>query len=158
EQFQLPDDLVLVEVEDLLGTCVAQRGDYAEAIAHFRAGVARCTPLGAEADPAHSNLLLNIALLHKAQGDLPEALRFCRGGGPASARLARPGSLGFAAFDAALATLCATQGRLEEASTLAAAVLDACRRHDIDRGPLMVTARHCQALDHLGRRDFAAAD
>jgi CHAT domain-containing protein len=158
EQYQLPDDLVLVEVEDLLGTCEAQRGDYAAAIAHFRAGIERCARLGAEAEPAHSNLLLNIALLHKAQGDLPEALRVCREGRAVYGRFAPPGALGFAAFDAALANLCAIQGRVEEANGLATGVLETCRRYEIDRGPLVVTARHCQALYHLGRRDCAAAD
>src|SRR5262249_33185057 len=113
EQYQLRDDLVLVEVENVLGTCVAQRGDYAEAIAHFGAGVARCAPRGREAAPARSTLLLNMALLHKAQGDLAEALRCCREGRDVYRRFAPPGSLGFAAFDAALANLCATQGRVD---------------------------------------------
>jgi CHAT domain-containing protein len=158
EQYQMADDVVLVEVEELQGTCAAQRGDYAEAIGHFRAGVERCTRLGPEADPAHSNLLLNIALLHKAQGDLPEALRFCREGRAVYRRFAPPGSPGFAAFDAALANLCATQGNVDEANGLAGGVLETCRRFEIDRGPLVVTARHCQALYHLARRDFAAAD
>src|SRR5262249_15624505 len=74
---RLPDDLLLVEVDNLLGACAAQEGDYAQAISHFREGEKRCGQLGPGADPQRSNLLLNMALLHKAQGEPDEALRLC---------------------------------------------------------------------------------
>src|SRR5262249_36541412 len=76
-KYRLPDDLLLVETHNLLGTCTAQDGDYARAIENFRTGVALCERLGPTADPPRSNLLLNIALLHKAQGDTDRALLLC---------------------------------------------------------------------------------
>ena len=66
----LADDLMHVEACNLLGTCAAQEGNYARAIGLFREGVTLCGRLGAAADPPRSNLLLNVALVHKAQGDL----------------------------------------------------------------------------------------
>src|SRR5262249_4991460 len=39
---RLPEDLLLVEVDNLLGTCAAQNGEYTAAIQHFREGEERC--------------------------------------------------------------------------------------------------------------------
>src|SRR5262249_16558815 len=38
----LPDDLVVVEAYNLLGTCAAERGLYALAVERFRDGIERC--------------------------------------------------------------------------------------------------------------------
>src|SRR5262249_43466519 len=157
-EFHLPDDLVLVEAYNLLGTCAAQDGDYARAAGHFREGVGRCDGLGPAADPSRSNLLLNLALLHKAQGDTERAVAVCREARVVYRRFAAPDSLGFAALDAALAALLAAQARLAEANTLADEVVRLCHQHNVRGGPLLIVARHCQALHHLQRRDFPAAE
>jgi tetratricopeptide (TPR) repeat protein len=154
----LAEDLVLVETYDLRGACSAQDGDYARAIDHFKAGVDCCARLGKSADVPRCNLLLNIALLHKAQGDVELALPASREAREIYLRFASPDDLALAALDAATAALLAAQARLDEADTLAADVLKRCEVHNIRAGPLVITARHCQALSHLYRRDFPAAE
>src|SRR5581483_8917246 len=143
EKNKLPADLVLVETCNLLGTCAAQEGDYARAIAHFDTGVKHCGSLGSAADTSHCALLLNVARLHKAQGDLDNALKRCQEARTVYERFAAPGSLGFTALDAAEAALLAVQpSRLKEANALAEKVLEGCRRHGREGGPLVITARH----------------
>jgi CHAT domain-containing protein/tetratricopeptide (TPR) repeat protein len=154
---RLPDDLVVVETLNLLGSCAAQHGDYAVAIEHFRDGVGRCEKLGAAADPPRCNLLLNVALLHKAQGDLAESLAVCKQAEAVFGRFAEPNALGFAAFAAAQANLYAALSRVAEADAHGARVLKVCRKHGVTGGPLVVTAKHCRALRLLGQRDLTAA-
>jgi tetratricopeptide (TPR) repeat protein len=162
--YGLPDDLVLVEAHNLLGTCAAQNGEYAVAVKHFRAGLARCPGLGAPAAPYRSNLLLNLALLYKAQGSLAEALKACEEARAVYAGFAEPDSLGLAAFDAARAGMLAARHQLKEANELSAEVLRRCARHKqseqvlLMTAPLVVTARHCRALYQLWCRDFAGAE
>jgi tetratricopeptide (TPR) repeat protein len=156
-------DLVLVETHNLLGSCAAQDGDYARAISHFQDGVDCCDKLGREADAPHCNLLLNIALLHKAQGDVDRALPACKKAREVYQRFAPPDDLGFAAIDAATALLLTAQVSadrkraeklLEEANGLAESIL----QRSITGGPVLNTAYHCRALFHLFRRDFSAAE
>jgi CHAT domain-containing protein/tetratricopeptide (TPR) repeat protein len=154
----LPEDRVLVETYNLLGTCAALGGDYVGAIRHYRAGVDLCGRLGRTAEPARCNLLLNLALLHKAQGDLEQALPVCQDARASYQGFAGTDALGSAAFDAATAALLAAQGRLKEASELAVSIQDWCRRHEVSRGPLMIAAYHCQALFHLSQRQLDQAD
>jgi CHAT domain-containing protein/tetratricopeptide (TPR) repeat protein len=155
---RLPDDLVRVEAHDLLGACAAQDGDYARAIDHFRDGEDCCARLGRAADTLRCNLLLNTALLHKAQGDLGPALRECRKAREIYPRLPQADERGFAALDAAAAALLAAQGDLAQAAGLAGEVLGRCDRNNIRSGPLVITALHCRALFHLSRRDFPGAE
>src|SRR5262249_33602234 len=68
-RYQLPDDVILVETYEVLGSCSALRGDYPLAIDRYRKGIELCRRLGAVADPQQSNLLLDVALLLKGQGD-----------------------------------------------------------------------------------------
>jgi CHAT domain-containing protein len=157
-KYRLPDDLVLVETYNLLGACAAQNGDYVRAVEHFRAGLARCEALGEEAAPYRSNLLLNLALLYKAQGDLVQAQRACAEAQEAYRQFPGHTALGLAAFDAARAGMLAAQGRVIEAYMLSGQVLSECHRGKVVKGPLVVTARHCQALYQLWCRDFARAD
>jgi CHAT domain-containing protein/tetratricopeptide (TPR) repeat protein len=154
----LPDDLALVEAHSALGTAAALGGDYAGAVQRYRAGVALCEKLGAAAGPPHSLLLLNLAVLHESQGEPAEALQACLKALELYRRFAGPDALGFACFDAALASLYASQGRYAEADTRAEAVLRACARYGIAGGPLVVTARHCRALRLLSGREPAAAE
>ncbi|MCC6418593.1 MAG: CHAT domain-containing protein [Gemmataceae bacterium] len=158
DKHRLPPDLVLVETYNLLGTCAAQDGNYQQGIAFFREGAALCVRLGPAADPQRSNLLLNIALLHKSQGDLDRALTACQEARKIYERFAVPDALGFAALDAATAALLVARIRLDEANTLADEILRRCRLHGIDRGPLVLTARHCQGLFQLQRGNFADAE
>src|SRR5262249_56908302 len=76
-EHRLPDDLVVVEAHNVLGACAAARGEYALAIERYRAGSALCGRLGRAAASPRCNLLLNVALLHRSQGDVDEAARPC---------------------------------------------------------------------------------
>ncbi len=154
----LPDDLTLVETRNLLGTCLALRGEYAQAIEQFRPAADCCEKLGPAANAQHSNLLLNWALVHKAQGDLEEALRYCLRARELCRSFADSGSLELASLHAALADLQAARGRYREAADLADTVLQLCQKHQVASGFLVVTARHCQALHHLYRREFGPAE
>jgi CHAT domain-containing protein len=161
QDHRLPDDLVLVEAYNLLGTCAAQDGDYSAAIDLYREGVTRCTRLGRAADPERCGLLLNMALLLRAQGDLERALEQCREARAAYQRFAVPDSPGLAAFDAALASMLAAQGggKLDEANALATEVLRLCAMYEFPEKSLLVTtARHCQALHHLFHRELSSAE
>src|SRR5262249_37523917 len=133
-------------------------GNYAMAIAHFREGVRRCGKLGRAAHPQCCYLWLNIALLHKAQGDLGEALAACREARAVHELTPARDGLVAAALDAAAASLHAAAGHLKEADRLAGKVLEACAKRGEERGPLVMTARHCQALFRLYCRDFPGAD
>ncbi|HYT87526.1 MAG TPA: tetratricopeptide repeat protein [Gemmataceae bacterium] len=157
-QYHLVDDLVLIETYNLLGTCAAQAGDYKTGLDQFRAGTAICARLGESVDPQHCNLLLNMALLYKAQHDLPKALTTCQQARKVYERFARPEPLILAALDAAAAALLAAQVRLAEANELAGKVLDLCKTKEGGEKSLMATARHCQALFHLYRGNFAEAE
>jgi CHAT domain-containing protein/tetratricopeptide (TPR) repeat protein len=159
-KYGLPDDLVLVEAYDLVGKGAFLGGEYAEAIAHYRAGVDHCVRLGSAADRRRCNLLLNIALLHKAQGDLDRALTFCQEARALYQDLGARDALVDAALDAASATLLVVQERpqLDAANKLAGRILKFCRQQGIRRGSLVLTARHCQALFHLRDKKFSAAE
>jgi CHAT domain-containing protein/tetratricopeptide (TPR) repeat protein len=156
--YGLPDDAVLAETCNLLGVCEAQGGDYAQAVDSFRQGEQCYAVLGAEAAPQRGGLLLNLAVLYKAQGDLDAALAACARARDAYRAFAPPDSLAFAAIDAARADLLAALGRLDEAAALADDVLRLCGRHGVAGGPLLIAARHVQALALLGRRDFDQAE
>src|SRR5262249_8044356 len=123
-----------------------------------RVGVGLCRKLGAVADPQHSNLLLNVALLFKAQGDPEEAHAALKEARQVYGRFTAEDALGFAAFDAAEANLLLTQVRLAETLPLSRRILAQCEKHSVTRGPLPVTARHCEALLHLERRELDAAE
>jgi CHAT domain-containing protein/tetratricopeptide (TPR) repeat protein len=155
---EIADDLIVVEAHNVRGTSAATSGRYALAVERFRDGIRLCERLGSAADAAQSNLLLNLALLHKSQGDLVEALRGCRQARAVYARTAAPEALGFAAFDAALAALHTARGQSAEAYALTPRILELCRRYAIEGGPLPVTALHCQGMYHLSRREYAAAE
>jgi CHAT domain-containing protein len=153
----MPDDLALVEAYNILGTAAALNGEYAQAVDRYREGVARSKKLGAVAAPWQCYLLLNLAVLYKSQGDPAEALKACLDARELYRGFAVPDALGFACFDAALASLYAGDGRYDESDVCAAAVLRVCARYEITGGPLLVTAKHCQALRRMFGREPAAA-
>jgi len=157
QEFRLPNDLVIIEAYSLLGTCAAQGGDYLKAVEYFREGLARCEKLGEGTEPAQSKLLLNIALLHKSQGDMDEALFYCLKARALFAQYADPDDLGFAAFDAAQANLHIAMEKASESFVLTERILNLCAMHGIDRGPLVITAKHCQALQALSEKKYVQA-
>jgi Tfp pilus assembly protein PilF len=154
----LRDDVVLAETYNLLGVCAAQAGDYARAVEHFRAGEKCCERLGPDAAPQRGGMLLNLALLYKAQGDLKAALAACKQARAVYETFAPPDALALVALDAAQATILASQRRLGEAARLAEGVLQMCDKHGDEARPLRITARHCQALDLLARGEYEQAE
>src|SRR5262249_15830853 len=122
-RLEWPDDMIVVETCNVLGACAAERGHYKLAMNQFREGTALCEKLGRAADPAHSQLLLNLALLHKSQGDLAEALRSCQDAREVYQRYAADDADGLIPFDAAQATLSIALGAIEEAHALTPDIL-----------------------------------
>jgi CHAT domain-containing protein/tetratricopeptide (TPR) repeat protein len=153
----LPEDLVVVEAHNLLGGCDVEAGRYSAAVGHFRAGADLCRRLGREADAARCTLLLNLALLHKSQAEYALAARVCTEARDVFRRLPGADALGLAAFDAALAGLYATQGKIDDAYALVPGLLEVCRLFEVSGGVLPVTALHCQGLYRLARRDWTGA-
>jgi CHAT domain-containing protein/tetratricopeptide (TPR) repeat protein len=153
-----PTDRIVVEASNLLGTCAAERGRYAEALMWFESGTDVCEKLGRPADPQRSIILLNKALVYKSQGELKPALRDCEEAREVYRGFAAPDALGFAAFDAARASLHASLHEFDTAHKLAEGVRDRCAHYEIEKGPLVVIAWHCQGLYHLSCRQFAKAD
>lgn len=148
---KLPDDLVLVEAYNVLGTNCALRGRFAQGVERFRAGVERCRKLGSKADYILSSLLLNQALLHKAQAEPEEARRLCQEAMEVYQRSDEVDPLGLALFQCALASLHAEVGEYAQAGKLASLVLVQCEKYKITGGPLRLTAQHCRALHLLSR-------
>jgi CHAT domain-containing protein/tetratricopeptide (TPR) repeat protein len=154
----MPQDATLAETYNVLGTAAALTGEYARAFVHYRAGIDVAQKVGSIADAQHSVLLLNSAILHRSQGDLDAALKTGLKARALYARVSDPDALGYAAFDAALASLHAALGKYLTANELTAGILKTCKRYKILGGPLVVTARHCQALYLLQQRRPAAAE
>jgi len=157
-RFKLPDDAVIVEACNIRGTVMAQRGDYAKAIQFFRDGLEHCSTPTPEAPLQRSNLLLNIALLHKTQGELPEAIRLCEHALGEFEKIADPDALGFAAFDAGLANMCLAQNQVAKAFERTQRIARLCAVHGISSGPLVVTVKHVLAIHALSKRDVAGAE
>ncbi len=153
----LPDDLPLIEAYNVLGTAAALNGDYAQAIDYFRAGITRCQQQGRVADQHQSYLLLNVAVLHRSQGELDEALAATLEALRCYEHFTEPDALGFACFDGALASLYAAMGRYADAEARTDRLLKLCERYEITGGVLRVTAGHCRALRRLHDRDVIGA-
>jgi CHAT domain-containing protein len=158
ERYQIPEDVVLVEVHNVEGACAADRGVYATAVERLTSGIDLCGRLGPAADPAYANLLLNLALVHKSQGDLDEAARRCRETRAVYRRLGGAEELGLAALDAATASLEAARGRIAEAYAFTPKLFEICKKHNHVGGPILTTALHCEGLHYLAERDFAGAE
>ncbi len=154
----IPEDVVLVETYNVLGTAAALTGEYARAFEHYRAGIEVAGKIGADANVQHSALLLNSAILYRSQGDLAAALDTGMKARALFATVAGADALGFAGFDAALASLHAARADYAAANARTARILRLCELYKITGGPLVVTARHCQALHLLHERQPAAAE
>ena len=134
----------------------AQSGQFTEAFDAYREGIELCSKLGPVADPELSLLLLQSALTYQAQGEMTESLRACEQARAVCERFAEPDSPSFAAFDAAQANLCLSQGRLKDAVELSRRLIEQDKK--ADHGQFLITALHCQALDQLNRHQLDEAE
>lgn len=143
----LPTDVLLVESFTLQGGCLAQQGDYAAAIDRYREGIAFGERIGA--DRQLCGLWLNVALLHKAQGDLRRAGEACVKAREAFVKLDEPDATTLIAFDVAEASILAAQGSTRQAGKLATRALDRAGQFGVNPVTLLTTARHYVALAEL---------
>lgn len=154
----LPPDSLHAECDYLLGVAAARAGDFAGAMRHFRAGLARCEAVGPPADPVRFNLWLNVALIHKEQGDAPAAGDALERAAAVLAKFTEPDDLSAALIDAVRADLFLAQGQIAPALVLVPTLEAACAKHGRRAGYLWATARHVRALDLLARNDIPAAE
>jgi CHAT domain-containing protein/tetratricopeptide (TPR) repeat protein len=158
----LPPDLNQVETHNLFGTCKALQGDYTEGIKEFQTALDLCDKLGSLADRQRSKLLLNKALLYKAQYELDEALLACHQAWDAFRKVVKePDTLEDGGFAAALASIHATKGTqrdVDEAFKQVDTILKVCGKHKLKDGPLWMTALHCQALNFLLKKKYDLAE
>jgi CHAT domain-containing protein/tetratricopeptide (TPR) repeat protein len=154
----LPDDPVLVEAYNLLGTNRTLKGEHAEAAEYFQEGIDRCAPLGRKGDRLLASLSVNLALLHKSQGDLEEALKQLEKAGEVFRRFTAKDSPELLFYDAALAALNAERSNYDVAADLAETVLERCERLKVTSGPLVTMSMHCRALRHLVKGRYQQAD
>lgn len=155
---KLPADAVRAECDYLSGVSAARRGDFAQAMVHFRAGLTLCDTVGRPADPVRFNLWLNVALIHKEQGDAVAAGESLKKAAAVLAGFAEPDDLSAALIDAVRADLFLTQGQVGQALALVPNLEAACTKHGHRGGYLWATARHVRALDLLTRKDIPGAE
>ncbi len=153
----LTPDPVRVECDYLTGASAARRGDYARAMAHFRAGLALSETVGRAADPVRFNLWLNVALIHKDQGDPGPALEALKKASDVLTGFTEPDDISVALIDAVRADLHISQGQVASALALVPNLEAACARYGTRSGYLWATAKHVRALDLLVRKDVPAA-
>ncbi len=147
-----------VECDYLSGVVAARGGEFANAMTHFRAGLARCDAVGASADPVRFNLWLNVALIHKEQGDAHPAGDALKKAAAVLAKFTEPDDLSAALIDAVRADLFLSQGQIAPALDLVPNLEAACTKHGRHGGYLWATARHVRALDLLSRKEIASAE
>jgi CHAT domain-containing protein len=158
-RYELPEDVVLVEVHNVEGTCANDRGRLAAAAERFSTGIELCRRLGSVADLAQANLLVNLILIHKSQAELEEAARRCREAKGVYARIPGADDLALGALDAATAALEYLRGDIAKAYALTPRLYEVCKKYELVSGPIPATALHCEALYHLYEEaDFPAAE
>lgn len=163
---ELPADLVQVATYNLLGTSIALRGDYGKAINEYRQGVALCetlAKLGEQADVTHSDLLLNIALLYKAQHAPEDALAALNEAEKIFLRFAPADSPDRGAFFAARASILAHEGKVDEAYKEIGHIQEIYQKNAekgrlLKRGLLWNSVLHVEGLYHLKHRQFDKAE
>jgi CHAT domain-containing protein/tetratricopeptide (TPR) repeat protein len=155
---KLPPDGTRAECDYLFGAAAAQRGDYAQAVRHFRAGLDVCDAVGPKAEPVRFNLLLNTALIYKDQGDFTGGLDYLTAAAASLATFAEPDDLSFGLIDAARADLFVAQARVDAAVAVIGRVEAVCDKYGVRGGYLWGTARHVRALDLLARKEPAKAE
>jgi CHAT domain-containing protein/tetratricopeptide (TPR) repeat protein len=155
---KLPGDTVRAECDYLSGVSAARRGDFAQAMTHFRAGLALCDTVGRPADPVRFNLWLNVALIYKEQGDAVAAGDSLKKASAVLAGFTEPDDLSGALIDAVRADLFLAQGQVGPALALVPNLEAACVKHGYQGGYLWATARHIRALDLLTKKDIPGAE
>ncbi len=158
EGHNLPTDSTLIETYSLLGTVAALNGQRKEAVDRFREGEKLCASLPDGGKRQLCNLQLNLALLHKAQGEHTRALELCENAYKVFTSFADPEDLSNAGFHAALADLYVGRREFDKVTEHAHALQKLCTKYSITSGPLVVTYKHSLALDRLYKRDFATAE
>jgi CHAT domain-containing protein/tetratricopeptide (TPR) repeat protein len=158
QKHDLQADPVRAECSYLLGAAAARRGEYAPAMAHFRAGLELCKAIGSPADAVKFNLWLNVALLHKEQGDSSAAQEALKGAAQVLSGFTEADDLSAALIDAVRCDLFLSRGQIAPALALVPVLEAACTRHEQRSGYLWGTAKHVRALDRLARRDAAGAE
>ncbi len=156
---KLPADAVRVECDYVAGVAAARRGDYGRAMAHFRDGLALCAVVGTDADPVRFNLALNVALIHKEQGDTGEAAKWLKQARIVLATFPEPDPTSAALIDAVRADLLVTQGDIVSALALIPTIEAVCEKTNQRGGYLWGTAKHVRALAALTRdKDISRAE
>jgi len=155
---EIPADAVRVECDYLLGVSAARRGEFATAMTHFRAGLARCDSVGRSAEAVRFNLWLNVALIHKDQGDADAAGESLKKAAGVLAEFAEPDELSAALIDAVRADLFLSHGQIAPALALVPKLETACTKHGYRAGYLWATARHVRALDLLVKKQIPEAE
>lgn len=158
KKHKLPPDALRVEADYLLGVAASRKGDFAGAMAHFRAGLARCDAVGPDAEPTRFNLWLNIALIHKEQGDAGAAGESLTNASAVLSRFAERDDLSAAIIDSVRADLCLSQGKIKDALAFVPSLEAACAKRGQRTGHLWETAKHVRALDLLSRKEFVQAE
>ncbi|QJW97871.1 hypothetical protein [Frigoriglobus tundricola] len=154
----LAADAVRAERDYLSGVTAARRGDFARAMERFRSGLALCETVGRSADPVRFNLWLNVALIHKEQGDATAAGDALQNASAVLAGFSEPDDLSGALIDAVRADLFLSQGKVGPALALVPNLEATCTKHGYRSGYLWATARHVRALDLLTRKDVPGAE
>jgi CHAT domain-containing protein len=154
----LPADPVRAECAYLLGAAAARRGEFARAVGHFRAGLNLCDAVGPPADAVKFNLWLNVALIHKEQGDATAAGDALAKAAAVLGRFAEPDDLSAALIAAVRADLFLAQGQIAPALALVPKLEAACAKQEHRPSYLWATAKHVRALDLLARADAAGAE
>ncbi len=160
-KYRLNPDPVRAECDYLLGVSAARRGEFAQAMSHFRSGLAACAESGPAADAVRFNLWLNVALIHKDQGDPAAAAEMLAKAAALLAGFTEPDDLGAALIDAVRADLYLSLGDAKwvtSALELVPKIEAACAKHGVRGGYLWTTARHVRALDRLIRKDIPRAE
>jgi CHAT domain-containing protein/tetratricopeptide (TPR) repeat protein len=155
---KLPPDPVRAECDYLLGAASARRGEFAQAMDHFRAGLALCDTVGRSADAVKFNLWLNVALIHKEQGDAVSAGEALMKAAGVLSGFTEPDDLSAALIDAVRADLFLSQGSIGPALALVPNLEAACAKQEHRSGYLWATAKHVRALDLLARKDPTGAE
>ncbi|MBM3979701.1 MAG: CHAT domain-containing protein, partial [Planctomycetes bacterium] len=154
----LPADAVRVECDYLQGVAAARKGDFARAMTLFRAGLDRAAAVGRAADPVRFNLSLNVALIHKEQGDAPAALDALKKAAAVLVAFPEPDDASAALVDAVRADLYLSQGQVAPALELVPALEAVCAKYGYRKGYLWATAKHVRALDRLAQKDAPGAE
>ncbi len=159
-KYKLPDDPIRAECEYVRGVAAARRGEYNLAIERFGKGLTIAEKIKPAADPVRFNLLLNIALIHKEQGNLAAAEDGLRKADELLPQ-AEPDDLTPVQIAAVRADLLVTQGLIDKAQMDKALELieriDAYCDKTKNTGYLWTTSRHIHGLDRLIKKDYAGA-